>query len=921
LVYELVLKSVLYPAPTVTLEIGFGVSVTVDYALVLDSKGVREAVQEKNPIKALNSFAFRDTFDGVDKPLVVFEIKVTASVSVSAVIVKIGVSGGITITIEFDFYDPNPATSGGLIRPFELFSISPNPLDWFEVTINAYVTISFYVQVGIFLGLFDIILYEYRVSFNIVIIDSLKITPQLKCRVATKDQSGRIALATPCEPDAITCKHIDGGSGDETVQCWTPEKEYPIIGYFEQVSSLVAQEEMTLTINCIESAFDISMIEEVILDYNQCTIFSDEGLTIGGKLVSATQGPITIRNLRSGTIYLPTPAQDFLSVTIFQGCNAFWTLYGDSALNVMASQVESACMVEARGGTKESVLTVDLTSTGDGQYCVNKEVAIDLLPGVGEPRGMVKINDVVKVKFNSAIYTDIVIEDHTLDCDNTIHVMELSQRVKSVLIKTYGGNDTIVIGSANRPFEDVIHGSIDVDGGDGLDDKIIVHDGSTQQKNQTLSPTLISGIQAKTNETATFFYKNIERMELNLGQYVNAEVAATVDLTIRYNNSNSNDIHSTSLDGVLNIKSIGHSRETITIGNSKGNVNIDLGSGDHVIDVSNSIGDVNIQISGGNNNMTVYNVDGDLSIVCQHAGNDNDVSVHNVLGDSSIVCEDTGVGTHVIDISNNTGTLSILTLGGENDISVYIVGGDLTIECNSTENDRIEVDLAHEDQTIATNSGNDTIIIHSVHDRTMLTINAGESGTSRLHDDHNYIEIDGLFAASAMIIGGHGNDFITVNNLTSSEDFSTSALFNRERSLFASYSLFNISTGKGDDSLYFKTTPACTMQIDTGDDNDVIQFYGLGLGSNATVLGGSGNDTLKIDGRGGQYALDKNTMDRTSLNWNGGGDEDRLEAFFVSAGNTNLNLFGDSDGPNYVTLNCADIACIVLSRDTFLANM
>lgn len=134
---------------------------TLDYAIVLDSNGIREAMQEKKPIKALNSFAFRDSFDGVDTPVMVFEINVAASVSVSAVIVKIGVSGGITIVIEFDFYDPNPATLGGLIRPFELISISPNPLDWFEVTIRAYARISFYVQAGIFLGLFDIILYEY----------------------------------------------------------------------------------------------------------------------------------------------------------------------------------------------------------------------------------------------------------------------------------------------------------------------------------------------------------------------------------------------------------------------------------------------------------------------------------------------------------------------------------------------------------------------------------------------------------------------------------------------------------------------------------------------------------------------------------------------------------------------------------------
>jgi hypothetical protein len=262
-----------------------------------------------------------------------------------------------------------------------------------------------------------------------------------------------------------------------------------------------------------------------------------------------------------------------------------------------------------------------------------------------------------------------------------------------------------------------------------------------------------------------------------------------------------------------------------------------------------------------------------------------------------------------------------MTFGGKNDIFVYIVGGDLSIDCLNSGNDRIEVNLANEDQTISTNSGNDTIIIHSVNDRTMLTINAGENGTNKLRDDFNYIEIDGLFAASASIIGGHGNDVITVNNATGSKGLSRPSLFKRERFLSPSSYFIDISTGDGDDSLYFKTTPACTMEIDTGGDNDSIQIYGLGLGTNATILGGSGNDTLKIDGRSGQYPLVKNSIDGSSLNWNGGSDTDRLEAYFVSAGNTNLNLFGDNDGPNYVTLNCADIACVVLSRDTFLANM
>eukprot|EP00584_Thalassiosira_punctigera_P004650 CAMPEP_0172545720 /NCGR_PEP_ID=MMETSP1067-20121228/15590_1 /TAXON_ID=265564 ORGANISM="Thalassiosira punctigera, Strain Tpunct2005C2" /NCGR_SAMPLE_ID=MMETSP1067 /ASSEMBLY_ACC=CAM_ASM_000444 /LENGTH=92 /DNA_ID=CAMNT_0013332515 /DNA_START=24 /DNA_END=298 /DNA_ORIENTATION=- len=61
-------------------------------------------------------------------------------------------------------------------------------------------------------------------------------------------------------------------------------------------------------------------------------------------------------------------------------------------------------------------------------------------------------------------------------------------------------------------------------------------------------------------------------------------------------------------------------------------------------------------------------------------------------------------------------------------------------------------------------------------------------------------------------------------------------------------------------------------------------------------------------------------MDGTTLSWNGESGEDKLEVFFVSAGTTNLNAIDDDVGPNQVFLMC-DIACTVLSRKTFLANI
>ena len=52
--------------------------------------------------------------------MIVFEATVYAGVEVSAAIVKVGVTGGITVKVEVDIFDPWPETSGGLVYPFEV---------------------------------------------------------------------------------------------------------------------------------------------------------------------------------------------------------------------------------------------------------------------------------------------------------------------------------------------------------------------------------------------------------------------------------------------------------------------------------------------------------------------------------------------------------------------------------------------------------------------------------------------------------------------------------------------------------------------------------------------------------------------------------------------------------------------------------
>jgi hypothetical protein len=65
----------LYTPPFVELCIFLEFSATLRYGLVMDTKGIREAVVQQDPEKALNSFAIMDLFDDVDEPILILSGK------------------------------------------------------------------------------------------------------------------------------------------------------------------------------------------------------------------------------------------------------------------------------------------------------------------------------------------------------------------------------------------------------------------------------------------------------------------------------------------------------------------------------------------------------------------------------------------------------------------------------------------------------------------------------------------------------------------------------------------------------------------------------------------------------------------------------------------------------------------------------
>lgn len=109
------------------------------------------------------------------------------------------------------------------------------------------------------------------------------------------------------------------------------------------------------------------------------------------------------------------------------------------------------------------------------------------------------------------------------------------------------------------------------------------------------------------------------------------------------------------------------------------------------------------------------------------------------------------------------------------------------------------------------------------------------------------------------------------------------------------------------------------LEIDSGNDDDEIEIYALG--GDAYVFGGNGTDVLKLDARDPNSEEPHNTMDGSTLSWNGGHGDDRVEMYFVSEGTTNLNITGDKYDVNQLIARCSDDACTILSRRLFLANI
>ncbi|GAA3713251.1 hypothetical protein GCM10022399_32480 [Terrabacter ginsenosidimutans] len=167
-----------YAPPPVMVTLSGSASVTLRFMAGLDTAGIRyavEAAQKGAPVdavKLLDGLYFKTTdSEGRPVPVVQLDGEIAAGAAVTAVIITVGIEGGLHLTIGFHWNDPN---NDGKFRVSEfLHTAVNNPLCLFTTTgrlslfLRLYVTIGFSpFSVSFSINLADITLLDFTAQPN-----------------------------------------------------------------------------------------------------------------------------------------------------------------------------------------------------------------------------------------------------------------------------------------------------------------------------------------------------------------------------------------------------------------------------------------------------------------------------------------------------------------------------------------------------------------------------------------------------------------------------------------------------------------------------------------------------------------------------------------------------------------------------------
>jgi hypothetical protein len=663
------------------LTIGFEFSIRLRVGFVLDTKGIREAVGPPvDVLKALNSLAFKDLFDGVDEPLIVITATITVELAASAAIIKISATGGITFQVTIDFYDPFPDTSEGLIRPFELLSLGTNPLEWFDISLVITLSLKISIEIGLFLGFLEITLFSYSVEFIIEIVDGVVGEPIITVLIEYDPLLGELLLeADRIQDGVLECFSRSGDVGNEEIECAsgklyrtysavktlcggicdgnpgralalaTPSKALvvadPVLAEFtDYPPSRALQGGMTVSFDCVQSTIDIcgfGSIALMNLIYRDCpSLLSNNQAFISANEVVAGVANTLFDGVAKACIVTPVPEIEFFT-TVFEGdCGNQWDIIGHSNINVHASDIQDGCVIEAPGGFTNAVLRIYLESLTSDTICngdntvvlgtdgddkdADSIIATITLAG-GNPR-------VVKV---GSVFEDI--EIHGSPCNDVI-ILERTFDVKgSVYINGYDGDDIIKIGGDDtNNGVDSIFKTVYTFGGEGENTLIVNDSTSSLSKTEVVldGGSLLQILNGLNDTSSDLSYEDFDTITLLLSN-TNATVLAVTS----------------TLEGSMTSVYAGDANDVIFVNETQGDILIHGGGGNDTFYFTGLGDNATANIYGDGDDDTLF-VDGTAGLV--------DVAVNTF--DNSTVRWSGGPGNDVVNTiftSNGTSNLDI----------------------------------------------------------------------------------------------------------------------------------------------------------------------------------------------------------------------------------------------------------------------
>lgn len=145
-----------YAPPPVLVTLSGSASVTARFIAGLDTAGIRHAIEAANDGTAVDAVSLLDglyfkTADSTGKavPVVTLRGEIGAGAEVSVLIVKVGIQGGIRLTVGFSWNDPN---NDGKFRTSEfLQALLVNPVCLFTTAGQLSVFLKVYVTIDLFL--------------------------------------------------------------------------------------------------------------------------------------------------------------------------------------------------------------------------------------------------------------------------------------------------------------------------------------------------------------------------------------------------------------------------------------------------------------------------------------------------------------------------------------------------------------------------------------------------------------------------------------------------------------------------------------------------------------------------------------------------------------------------------------------------